>query len=146
MAIWDVFFSLYFKYLLINVVHHFIIAAGCINTRNNSGCQTIHQFAQNDAIAQCIFICNWWETLADHRFDPLLSLVLLIWFTFTSNLAKNNKETIFISDTFSSKLLIFLVGFFSVIIVRLLDKLCHFCLLDTVRSRYILQYSDAVCR
>lgn len=73
-------------HLLVDVIHHSVVTAGCIDFCDDSRCQAVHQFAQNDAIAERFFICDGRETFASHCFDPLTSLELLLWFTFTGNL------------------------------------------------------------
>lgn len=80
------------KHSLVNVVHHFVVAAARVDARNDAGRQTVHQLAQNDAVAQCILERNGRETFTDHSFDPMLSFMLLFWLTLASNLNDRRKK------------------------------------------------------
>lgn len=79
-------FLFHFEYLLVDVVHHFIVATASVDFWNDSWSQSVHQFAQDNTIAKSLFICNWWETFSNDCFNPTLSFELLLWVTFSSNL------------------------------------------------------------
>lgn len=44
--------SLEVLYVLTNVVHHFVIAAGGVDFWNNTRCQFVHQFAQQNTVPE----------------------------------------------------------------------------------------------
>lgn len=78
------------KYSLVDVVHHFVVAAAGVDARNDAGRQAVHQLAQNDAIAQSVLEWGGRKAFANHGLDPVLSLVLLFWLPFASNLKRTN--------------------------------------------------------
>lgn len=49
--------------------------------------ESVHEFTQNDAVAERVLVADIRrEALPDHRLYPVLSLTLLLWLPFSSNL------------------------------------------------------------
>lgn len=73
--------------LLADIIHHFIISTRNIDFLDASRRQLVHQFTQNDAIAESILITNTgWEAFTNDSLDPLLSLSFLFWDALSGNL------------------------------------------------------------
>jgi hypothetical protein len=81
--------------LLIEVVHHLIIAARSIYFGDYAGLQLVHQLAEDDAVPQHVLIWDsWTKALPDNGFNPCLRLLFLLGLPLSCNLrAKQNYST-----------------------------------------------------
>lgn len=79
-------FQLQQQDLLVNVVHHFVVPAACVDFGNYSWRQTVHQLAQNNTVPEGILEGHWGETFSNHRFDPVLRFTFLLWLTLSGDL------------------------------------------------------------
>lgn len=73
-----------------NVVHHFVVTAWNIDFLDCSWVQFIHEFAQQNSIAERIFEGFLAETFTGNDFNPFLCFLLLLLVTLSSDLWKMN--------------------------------------------------------
>lgn len=78
------------NYLLVKVVHHFVISTRSVDFGNDAWRQAVHELAQDDAVPKNILVGHsWWESLTDDGLDPCLSFLFLNGVAFSSNLKQH---------------------------------------------------------
>lgn len=75
-------------YVLADVVHEFVVTAGDVDLADDAGLQTVHQLAQDDAVAEGVLVRHVRKPLADHSLDPSLGFLLLFWLTLAGALER----------------------------------------------------------
>lgn len=64
--------------VLAEVIHHLVVSAGDVDLGDDAGLQTVHQLAEDDAVAQSVLEGHGREAFIDHRLHPFLGLHLLL--------------------------------------------------------------------
>lgn len=81
------------EYLLVDVVHHFVVSATRVDPGDDARRQAVHQLAQDNAIPKRILKgAVGRESFTNHSLDPVLSLALLLWLPLTRDLGMDKQR------------------------------------------------------
>lgn len=64
--------------LLADVVHELVISTRDVHFGDDSGLESVHQLAEDDAVTERNLVGHWREPFTDDAFDPLLGFCFFL--------------------------------------------------------------------